>query len=348
MDLLADLFHHAGLRRRLLHARALPASTVLRFPCDRSLGFHVVLAGPLWLHAADLDAPLPLQTGDIVLMARGCEHRIARQASLAGLHEQPMSMADPASVSTDSGAVSAPAPALISGAYQLWNRPVHPFFAALPGWHLLRAEAIPRLGPMSLALSLLSPEADGTDAGAELALHALTDLLFVYLMRDLLAHHAPVAGFQPGPRDDAVRRSVTLMHGDCAAAWTLDGLAHAVGMSRTVLAERFRVAMGDTPLNYLRSVRLQQAMRLLVDTDDKLEQVAMRVGYQDAFSFSKAFKRRVGISPGEFRRRDAEEREHPWRFAHSEAITLPSASAATAAGRTTGTGQTRAPRPPSR
>lgn len=318
MDLLADLLHQAGLRRRLLHARELPASAVLRFPCERSIGFHVVLAGPLWLHADGLAAPQQLQTGDIALMARGCEHRIARQASLAGLTERAMSVADPAAAGGE-----AAVPALISGAYQLWNRPVHPFFAALPGWHLLRAEAIPRLGPMSLALSLLSPEAGSPSAGAGIALHALTDLLFVYLMRDLLAQHAPVAGFPPSPRDDAVRRAVALMHADCATAWTLDTLAHAVGLSRTLLAERFRVAMGDTPLNYLRSVRLQQAMRLLVDTEDKLEQVAMRVGYQDAFSFSKAFKRLVGASPGEFRRRDAEEREHPWRFARSEAIALP-------------------------
>ena len=47
---------------------------------------------------------------------------------------------------------------------------------------------------------------------------------------------------------------------------------------------------------------------------DTLEQVAQQVGYQDAFGFSKVFKRTVGESPREFRRRDAAEQAHPWRF----------------------------------
>ena len=72
--------------------------------------------------------------------------------------------------------------------------------------------------------------------------------------------------------------------------------------------------MSETPLAHLRTVRLQRAMRLLVESDRTLEQVASAVGYQDAFSFSKAFKRDVGLSPGDFRRRDASERELPWRF----------------------------------
>ena len=59
---------------------------------------------------------------------------------------------------------------------------------------------------------------------------------------------------------------------------------------------------------------LQQAMRLLGETPQTLEQVATAVGYQDAFSFSKVFKREVGQSPREFRRQDAATRQSPWRF----------------------------------
>ena len=72
--------------------------------------------------------------------------------------------------------------------------------------------------------------------------------------------------------------------------------------------------MGDTPLNHLRVLRMQRAMRLLAETDHKLETVAAEVGYQDAFSFSKVFKRTVGVSPKTFRQRDAAEKASPWRF----------------------------------
>jgi transcriptional regulator GlxA family with amidase domain len=43
------------------------------------------------------------------------------------------------------------------------------------------------------------------------------------------------------------------------------------------MAERFRSAMGDTPLNHLRTLRIQKAMQLLADTQQTLEQVAQAV-----------------------------------------------------------------------
>jgi transcriptional regulator GlxA family with amidase domain len=72
--------------------------------------------------------------------------------------------------------------------------------------------------------------------------------------------------------------------------------------------------MGDTPMNYLRTVRMQSAQRLLSETALNLEQVATEVGYQDAFSFSKVFKRVTGESPRDFRRRNEEDNRSPWRF----------------------------------
>jgi transcriptional regulator GlxA family with amidase domain len=104
------------------------------------------------------------------------------------------------------------------------------------------------------------------------------------------------------------------MHDDCGRAWTLGDLASAVGVSRTGLAAKFREAMGDTPLNYLRTVRIQNAMRILSETQKTLETVAIEVGYQDAFSFSKVFKRTVGVSPREFRRKDTIDQSAEWRF----------------------------------
>jgi AraC-like DNA-binding protein len=55
-------------------------------------------------------------------------------------------------------------------------------------------------------------------------------------------------------------------------------------------------------------------MHLLAETGQRLEAVAAAVGYQDAFGFSKVFKRTLGVSPREFRQADAAQRQHPWRF----------------------------------
>ncbi len=330
MDLLFDLFHQSGLRRRLLDLSCLPSEVALRFPCERSIGFHVVTRGRAWVHALDLPEPLVLSAGDIAVMARGCEHVVAPSASLRGLSTRVMRPA--ASVGDrplddgpgDEGAVDGCLPegsaSLVSGAYQLWNAPMHPFFGQLPAWQVVRSDQMPRLGPLSLTVALLGQEAARREPGADLVLHGLLDVLFTYLMRDLLTRHAPGIGLSHAQRDPPVRRAVTLLHADCAHPWTLDDLARRVGLSRTVLAERFRRVMGDTPLSYLRTVRLQKAMRLLSDTDHKLEAVATEVGYRDAFAFSKAFKRLAGVAPREFRQRDAAERHSPWRFGALDAL----------------------------
>ncbi|MCZ8208417.1 MAG: helix-turn-helix transcriptional regulator, partial [Aquidulcibacter sp.] len=91
-------------------------------------------------------------------------------------------------------------------------------------------------------------------------------------------------------------------------------LAKHAGLSRTLLAERFRRTMGDTPLSYLRSLRVQKAMTLLSEADHTLEHVARAVGYSDAFSFSKVFKKIVGQSPRDFRRQAKLDQTSPWKM----------------------------------
>lgn len=315
MDLLTDLFKDAGLRRRLLDVRQLRPDRALRFPCDRSVGFHVVLEGTVYVHAPALPEPLVLQAGDIAVMARGCEHTLSAQARVADTSVHAMALG------ADDFAAEAGAVSVVSGAYQLWNTPVHPFFAELPPWFVVRAERTARLEPLGLTVSMLASEARGESLGRETVVHGLLDVLFTYLIREQVARRGDgAAGWSHAVRDPQVRQAVAQLHENCALPWTLEALARAVGLSRSVLAERFREAMGDTPLAYLRTVRLQRAMRLLAESDKTLEQIALAVGYHDAFGFSKAFKRAVGLSPGEYRKRDAAERDMPWRFRADEAV----------------------------
>lgn len=307
MDLLSDILQDAGLRRRVLGLRAVPDGVALRFPCERSIGLHVVVQGPVHVHAPTLTEPLALATGDVAFMARGCDHALSVGPQLAGLELRTLT---PGLAGPEEGSS-----VVVGGAYQLWNTPLHPFFAELPAWTVLRADARPRLGPLALAAGLMEQEIRAAAPGADTIVQALLDAVFTYALREIAAERGQVGhGWSHALRDPQVRRVLTLMHERSAHPWTLDDLARQAGLSRTALAERFRDAMDDTPLNHLRVLRMQRAMRLLADTELKLEAVAAEVGYQDAFSFSKVFKRTVGVSPKAFRQRDAAERGHPWRL----------------------------------
>lgn len=307
MDLLSDIFNDAGMRRRVLGLRAIAPDAALHFPCSKSIGVHVVMRGPVYIHAPTLAEPLKLSTGDVAFMARGCDHVLSAGAELQGLQHR--------TIAQEHTPTEADSSVVVGGAYQMWNTPLHPFFAELPAWTVLRAEARPKLGKLSLAAAMMEQEIQSDEPGADTIVQALLDTLFTYALREIASDRGQVgSGWNHAVHHPQVRKALMLMHERMAHPWTLDDLAQHAGLSRTALAERFRDTMGDTPLNHLRILRMQRAMRLLAETDHKLEAVAAEVGYQDAFSFSKVFKRTVGVSPKSFRERDAAERVHPWRL----------------------------------
>jgi AraC-like DNA-binding protein len=297
----------------VLDLRQLPQTGGLRFPCERSVGLHIVTRGRVYLHAPEFDAPVELAAGDIAVMARGTTHILSVAPEFP--EDQTVSIAAFRPEGAGDGGAKLSECAVVSGAYQLWNAPVHPFFREMPAWFVLRADEQPKLGPLSLALSLLDAELSRPDLATDTIVLALLDVVFSYLLREMVSRHdAAAASWSRAVQDAAVRRVVDRMHEDCAQAWTLEDLAAEAGLSRTGFAERFRAAMGHTPLSYLRTVRLQRAMHLLSATEDTLEAIAAAVGYQDAFSFSKVFKREIGVSPRAFRQQNARDRALPWRI----------------------------------
>lgn len=314
MDLLSDLFRQAGLRRRLLDLRHLRSKHALQFPCDRSVGLHVVLQGTVYLHAPALTEPLRLEAGDVALMARGCLHSLSSDARLEQV--KPVALAETWPGPASKPARGKAANTVISGAYQFWHAPLHPFFAEMPDWFVLRAHESANATALLHSLQLLQQEMTQQELGSESIVYGLLDVVFVLLMRAVVQRQGQEQPcWSQSIQDPQVQKAVQALHEDCARQWTLETLASHAGLSRTSLAERFRKTMGNTPLHYLRTVRMQKAMGVLSTSERSLEQIAQEVGYQDAFSFSKVFKRTVGIAPRDFRRQDAQDRTLAWRIA---------------------------------
>ena len=314
MDLLSDLFREAGLRRRLLNLRHIVDGSALQFPCERSVGLHVVLHSTVYVHAAALPEPLRLQAGDIAVMARGCLHSLSTSESLK--NAQPVALATtwpgPATTVPDADTGNT----VLSGAYQLWHTPLHPFFQEMPDWFVLHAQDGQQSPGLINSLHLLQQEMTTHGLGSESIVYGLLDVIFVLLMREIMQRKGQERPcWSQSIQDPQVQKAVQALHDDCARQWTLEALASHAGLSRTSLAERFRKTMGNTPLNYLRTVRMQKAMSVLCESERSLEQIAQEVGYQDAFSFSKVFKRTLGVAPRDFRRQDVQDRTLAWRIA---------------------------------
>jgi AraC-like DNA-binding protein len=145
-------------------------------------------------------------------------------------------------------------------------------------------------------------------AGSEAVLAKLSEVLFVETLRRYIANLPPEqTGWLAGARDSEVGKALALMHRDPAHQWTVAALAKEVGMSRSVLAERFRHYLNEPPMAYLTRWRLQLGGQLLISTSYSVAQVAAEVGYESEAAFNRAFKREFAIPPARFRNQSRSE-----------------------------------------
>jgi len=100
-----------------------------------------------------------------------------------------------------------------------------------------------------------------------------------------------------------LRKAVEYLDAHFDQTLTLEILAGRAKLSVSRLAHRFKEETGATLIEYLTWVRIGHAQRLLVETDKSCQKIADEVGYNNQSYFSRAFRRVVGITPRQFRRR---------------------------------------------
>jgi len=138
--------------------------------------------------------------------------------------------------------------------------------------------------------------------GGEAVRAKLSEVLFVETLRRYIALLPPEqTGWLAGVRDPEVGKALALLHRKPAHPWTIAELANEVGISRSVLAERFRRYLSETPIAYLTRWRLQLGAQMLKSTSGSVAQIAAEVGYESEPAFNRAFKREFGLPPARFR-----------------------------------------------
>jgi AraC-like DNA-binding protein len=155
-------------------------------------------------------------------------------------------------------------------------------------------------------------EADASRAGGEAVLAKLSEVLFVETLRVYIAHIPPEqTGWLGGARDSEVGKTLALMHRNPAHPWTIATLAKEAGVSRSVLAERFRHYLNEPPMAYLTHWRLQLGAQKMTSTSHSVAQIAAEVGYESEAAFNRAFKREFEAPPARFRSQSRTAQEKP-------------------------------------
>lgn len=152
---------------------------------------------------------------------------------------------------------------------------------------------------LSLLVALLGEEANADQPGREVVLVRLVDLLLIETLRSTSGRDAP-AGLLRGLADARLAPALRQMHDQPARPWTVAQMAGIAALSRAAFFERFSRTVGVPPMEYLQAWRMAVARDLLRNEGVGIAEAAERVGYGSASTFSTAFRRHVGCSPGRY------------------------------------------------
>jgi AraC-like DNA-binding protein len=292
-------------------AEAPPARDVAPFIMPGSehvIEYHLLLSGRC--HAGLIgQPPLELSAGDLIIFPQGDPHVVSSAPGMRAepdleLHRRAAGAQLPFALRPDGGGERA---ALICGFLGCDARPFNPLLATLPRILLVRHEqlahhAIAPLATLSPLIQLALAESKQRRAGSECVLSRLSELLFVEAIRAYVETlPSEQTGWLGGMRDPHVGRALAALHDRPAHAFGLEELAREVGLSRSLLVERFVHFVGMPPMQYLTQWRMQLAAEQLRSTTESLAEIAERVGYGSESAFSRAFKRLVGVAPQSFR-----------------------------------------------
>jgi AraC-like DNA-binding protein len=264
--------------------------------------FGMLTRGNCWLSVEGMPDAMPLAGGDCFLLAPGSSYTLrdnprTRAQSFCSV------VPKDGSQTIQHGGGGAPT-TIISGWFRFCGTSLKPLTRLLPPLILVKADQ-PQTLALRTTMNMLASEMAEMAPGSGLVVHRLADILFVQCLRAHIESQSGVCkkGLLRAFFDPQIGAALKVMHEKVEAPWTVETLASACGMSRSAFALHFKELVGETPVEYLTTWRMQKATALLEKGDRKLIEVAKSVGYDSDAAFSKAFKRVVHVAPRQFRRR---------------------------------------------
>ena len=211
-------------------------------------------------------------------------------------------------------AVDAPPVALLHGEYRVGTPDGPADFRTLVGHCVfgspdaaLLVSLLPQLvlirGEKRLAtlVQLVGEESRQRRPARDVVLARLLEVLFIEALRSSAGTQAS-PGLLRGLADERLSAAIRRMHDSPTRTWTVAELAREAALSRSAFFERFSRAVGVAPMQYLLAWRMALAKNLLRRKEGGVAEVAERVGYSSASTFSVAFTRFVGLPPARYAR----------------------------------------------
>ena len=243
----------------------------------------------------DGQEPIELLSGDFVLVPA------AYGVSISSLAPQPgAEMSTPVALGNGEFRIGAPDnpidSRMMAGHCSFGSPDAALLVSLLPQFVHVRGE--PRLATL---VDLVREESHEQRPAREVVLSRLLEVLLIEALRSAAGTNAS-PGLVRGLADDRLAAAIRVMHERPTHAWTVAELAKEAALSRSTFFERFNRAVGVAPMEYLLTWRMTLAKDLLRRNDSRVAEIAQRVGYSSASTFSVAFTRHVGRPPTQYAR----------------------------------------------
>jgi len=274
-----------------------------RYPAQVHAHFHFVAGKGCWLQSPGGEWS-ELTAGDAVLVPRGAAHTLA---SAPGIQPRPFPRRECLAICEtvfdyeDGAASSDDVCVLFCGSMRFNLDRLHPLLTMMPD--LMRAKELMLAEPtIPHLLDAMIAECSLNRVGASGILARLADVMAAQIIRAWVEHGCGSSvGWIAAVRDPQVGRVLAAIHGEPERDWTVADLASLMGVSRSGFAAKFTPIVGVTPVRYVTQIRMHQARQWITRDRMRIADAGRRLGYESEASFSRAFKRVIGVAPARIR-----------------------------------------------
>jgi len=303
MDPIEDVFSAMRIESAFYAKLEAKAPWGISFSNGPHIRFGLVVSGNCWLTADGLEQPLALTESDCFIVRSDVrfvlrddlQSQVIACTEIFGEGSGDTVAFGGHGIQTD----------IVTGRFAFDATGGEPLISVLPPVVHVSMDGT-RAHLLHATLQLIKMEAAEQGMGARLVVNRLADVLFVQAVRAHLGSCLKgMTGWLAALSDRRLGAAIRAMHGNLDRTWTVESLAAAAGMSRSAFAQHFRKIVGIPPLDHLTNWRMYRARCLLDNSNLPLAKIAERIGYETDGAFNRAFKRVVGVTPGDYRRRQS-------------------------------------------
>ncbi|NWF59025.1 MAG: helix-turn-helix transcriptional regulator [Fischerella sp.] len=160
------------------------------------------------------------------------------------------------------------------------------------------ASADPLIQHIGLALK---SELESDGMGSRIYIESLATTLCIHLLKNYSTSLAKISTYSDGLSRIQLRKAIEYINENLEQDLTLAEIAAAVGMSMYHFSRLFKQSTGLSPHQYVMNCRIEKAKKLLVLSEETINQICQQVGFQNQSHFTSVFRRLIGITPKVYR-----------------------------------------------